>query len=72
MFFHAAIVRPKLLIQLSLVISAQRPTTTLTQQVLKRFPHTASAILNATAAAAPAQKNARPRKGRASDQSNNP
>jgi hypothetical protein len=37
-FFVRPIVRPKLLIQLSLVISAQRPTTTLTQQVLKRFP----------------------------------
>jgi hypothetical protein len=60
------IVRPKLLIQLSLVISAQRPTTTLTQQVLQRFPQTALAILNRTAA----QKNARPRKGRAFDQFN--
>ncbi len=50
------IVRPKLLIQLSLVISAQRPTTTLTQQVLQCFPQTALAILNRTAAAEPAQK----------------
>ena len=55
-FFIRPIVRPKLLIQLSLVISAQRPTTTLTQQVLQRFPQTALAILNATAAAAPGQK----------------
>jgi LysR family nitrogen assimilation transcriptional regulator len=70
-FFMRPIVRPKLLIQLSLVISAQRPTTTLTQQVLQRFPQTALAILNRTAAATPAQKNARPRKGRASDQFNN-
>src|SRR6267143_3763593 len=67
-FFMRPIVRPKLLIQLSLVISAQRPTTTLTQQVLQRFPQTALAILNAAAAAAPAQKKARPRKGRALDQ----
>jgi LysR family nitrogen assimilation transcriptional regulator len=65
-FFIRPIVRPKLLIQLSLVISAQRPTTTLTQQVLQRFPQTALAILNRTAA----QKNARPRKGRAFDQFN--
>src|SRR6267143_3099486 len=64
-FFMRPIVRPKLLIQLSLVISAQRPTTTLTQQVLQRFPQTALAILNRTA-----QKKARPRKGRALDQFN--
>ena len=67
-FFMRPIVRPKLLIQLSLVISAQRPTTTLTQQVLQRFPQTALAILNRTAA----QKNARPRKGRALGRFNNP
>jgi len=67
-FFMRPIVRPKLLIQLSLVISAQRPTTTLTQQVLQRFPQTALVILNRTAA----QKNARPRKGRALDQFDRP
>ena len=50
------LVRPKLLSQLSLVISAQPPTTTLAQQVLERFPQSALAILNRTAAAAPAQK----------------
>ena len=55
-FFIRPIVRPKRLIRLSVVISAQRPTTTLTQQVLQCFPQTALAILNRTAAAAPAQK----------------
>src|SRR2546426_413675 len=60
------IVKPKLMIQLALIVSAQRPTTTLTQQVLQRLPQTVLAILNRAAAAA-AQKNARPRKGRAFD-----
>src|SRR2546428_10689394 len=59
------IVKPKLMIQLALIVSAQRPTTTLTQQVLQRLPQTVLAILNRAAAAATAQKNARPRKGRA-------
>src|SRR2546422_8210 len=59
------IVKPRLMIQLALIVSAQRPTTTLTQQVLQRLPQTVLAILNRAAAAATAQKNARPRKGRA-------
>jgi len=50
------IVKPKLMIQLALIVSAQRPTTTLTQQVLQRLPQTALAILNRTAAAAPGTK----------------
>jgi len=48
------IVKPRLMIQLSLIISAQRPTTTLTQQVLQLFPQTALPILRGEAPAAPA------------------
>src|SRR2546428_14190771 len=43
------IVKPKLMIQLSLVISGQRPTTPLTQQVLQLFPQTALPILKGEA-----------------------
>ncbi len=50
------IVKPKLMIQLALIVSAQRPTTTLTQQVLQRLPQTVLAILNRTAAAATGTK----------------
>jgi hypothetical protein len=39
------IVRPRLLIQLSLVVSAQRPTTPLAQQVLQLFPEMALPLL---------------------------
>ena len=59
-FFGQPIIRPRLLIQLSLVISAQRPSTALTQQVLQRLPHTALAILHGAAAAPWRKKNARP------------
>ncbi len=47
------IVKPRLMIQLSLIISAQRPTTTLTQQVLQLFPQTALPILRGEAPEAP-------------------
>ncbi len=43
--FLQPIVKPKLMIQLSLVISAQPPTTPLTRQVLQLFPQTALPIL---------------------------
>jgi LysR family transcriptional regulator, nitrogen assimilation regulatory protein len=43
------IVRPKLMIQLSLIISAQRPTTPLTQQMLQLLPPMALPILKGEA-----------------------
>jgi LysR family transcriptional regulator, nitrogen assimilation regulatory protein len=51
-FSTRLIVRPKLLIQLSLVTSAQRPTTPLMQQVLKLLPQTALSILKGETPAA--------------------
>jgi len=44
-FSIRVIVRPQLLIQLSLIVSAQRPTTPLTQLVLQLLPQTALPIL---------------------------
>ena len=50
-FVVRAIVRPKLTIQLSLVVSAQRPTTVLAQQVLQLLPSIAVPLLKGPAAA---------------------
>jgi LysR family nitrogen assimilation transcriptional regulator len=41
------IVRPKLMIQLSIVTSAQRPLTPLSRYVLELLPHTARRLLGA-------------------------
>ena len=48
-FSMLPIVRPKLLIQLSLVVSAHRPTTPLAQQVLHLFPEMALPLLRGIA-----------------------
>jgi LysR family nitrogen assimilation transcriptional regulator len=48
-FVARAIVRPKLTIQLSLVVSAQRPTTVLAQQVLQLLPSIAVPLLKGPA-----------------------
>jgi hypothetical protein len=47
------IVKPRLTIQVSLVTSAQRPATPLTQKVLAVIPEIASAVLSPEAIAPP-------------------